>query len=166
MYGLMFRPVKLAPTKLRLTCTGKVRRGRWQGLDQGEPPWLHQLIVLSIGWAGLFHPALDPQLTNMVPQSTIFGCWPLVLFWVLAIFFSALTSIPSHLATQFTYCTSFPFLPTVKNPFTCLLCILSWLNLYHLTKCFSSWLNFYLSTNLFYCLATTLAINNSFLLHE
>jgi hypothetical protein len=36
MYGLMFRPVKLAPTKLRLTCTGKVRRGRWQGLDQGE----------------------------------------------------------------------------------------------------------------------------------
>jgi hypothetical protein len=40
-------------------------------VNQHSP--VHQLAILSIGWAAFFHLALDPALTNIVPQSTFFG---------------------------------------------------------------------------------------------
>ncbi len=81
--------------------TQSVRPSASQSVQSGRATeWTsthHQLAVLSIGWAAFSHPALDPTLTNIVPQSTIFGCWPLAFFSFF--FFSTLASIlPSHLA--------------------------------------------------------------------
>ncbi len=47
----------------------------------GWPGWTsthqwHQLAVLSIGWAPFFHPAPDPELINIVPQSTFWSHLP------------------------------------------------------------------------------------------
>jgi hypothetical protein len=40
-------------------------------VNQHSP--VHQLAILSVGWAAFFYLALDHALTNIVPQSTIFG---------------------------------------------------------------------------------------------
>jgi len=32
---------------------------------------MHQLMILSIRWAAIFHPAADPAVTNIVPQSCV-----------------------------------------------------------------------------------------------
>jgi hypothetical protein len=32
---------------------------------------MHQLVILSIRWAAIFHPAADPAVTNIVPQSSV-----------------------------------------------------------------------------------------------
>jgi hypothetical protein len=50
-------------------------------VNQHSP--VHQLAILSIGWAAFFHLALDPALINIVPQSTFFGYWPSTLFWTI-----------------------------------------------------------------------------------
>jgi hypothetical protein len=33
---------------------------------------MHQLVVLSLGWAAFFHLVPGPALTNFVPQSSFF----------------------------------------------------------------------------------------------
>ncbi len=66
----------------------KERIGGWKayttkrGPEWTAPPWLHQLAVLSIGSASFCHHAPDSQLTNIVPLSTFFSCWPLVSFFL------------------------------------------------------------------------------------
>ncbi len=35
-----------------------------------QHPPMHQLAILSIGWAAFFHPTPDPELIDIVPQST------------------------------------------------------------------------------------------------
>jgi len=34
---------------------------------------MHQLAILSMGWAAFSHPIPDPALTHIAPQSTFFG---------------------------------------------------------------------------------------------
>jgi len=48
-----------------------------------QPLWLHQLAVLSIGWAGWFvsFSSASLPLTNIVPQSIFFGCWLSTIFF-------------------------------------------------------------------------------------
>jgi len=51
-----------------------------------QPPWLHQLAILSIRWAGWFTSLsftslLYLTLTNILPQSIFFGYWPLTIFF-------------------------------------------------------------------------------------
>jgi len=44
---------------------------------------MHQLTVLFVGWVAFFHWDPDPALTNIVPQSTFFGCSPSTFFFPL-----------------------------------------------------------------------------------
>jgi hypothetical protein len=157
-----------------------------------QPPWLHQLVVLSIGWVFCLHPAPDAQVTNIVPQATFFSCWSLVFFF-LALFLSPdlqttlPPSYPTNLAILFTYVLSLPtnynqppYLLTLypfkakSLPFD-KISISSWLNLYLLAKLFSSsvkplfidktfllWLNLYLLVKIFYCVAKPLLISKTF----
>jgi len=49
-----------------------------------QPPWLHQLVILSIGcagWFAYFSLTSLPYITNILPQSIFFGCWPLTIFF-------------------------------------------------------------------------------------
>jgi len=39
-----------------------------------QHPPMHQLVILSMGWAVFLHPVPDPALTNIVSHSTFFGC--------------------------------------------------------------------------------------------
>jgi hypothetical protein len=39
-----------------------------------QPPWLHQLAILSIGMGYVFHLPLYLTLTNVLLQSIFFGC--------------------------------------------------------------------------------------------
>jgi hypothetical protein len=41
-------------------------------MNQHRP--MHQLVILSMGWAVFLHPVPDPALTNIVSHSTFFGC--------------------------------------------------------------------------------------------
>jgi hypothetical protein len=61
-----------------------------------QPPRLHQLAVLSTGWATFFHPVPDTPLTNIGAQSNLFSCWPLTFLF-------------SHYFLNLTY---LPYLPT------------------------------------------------------
>jgi hypothetical protein len=88
---------KLSPVKLSIY-KRKWIGNRWLSLHESWPlighasqlinlkinPWLHRLAVLSIGWlddSSLFHSPLYLTLTNILPQSIFFGCWPLTFFF-------------------------------------------------------------------------------------
>ncbi len=96
-----------------------------------QHPPVHQLAVLSIRWAAFLHPVSDPVLTNILPQSTSFGCSSLTLlppfcFWV---FFLN----PAHTTLQPSYIIDLHVGLTYQPP-NYLPSIFSWLNLYLLAK--------------------------------
>jgi len=76
---------------------------------------MHQLVILSIRWAAIFHPAADPAVTNIVPQSSVNQRFrkPLLVadlwLFIFGPFFSQ--SCPSyypHLDTLLTYILAQP----------------------------------------------------------
>jgi hypothetical protein len=75
----------------------------WKLARVNQPPWLHQLAVLSIGWAGWFASFSFTSLPYVNQHSTTVNLFWLLTFdhlFFIAIFFSTLTSIlPTHLAT-------------------------------------------------------------------
>jgi hypothetical protein len=74
-----------------------------------QPPWLYQLAVLSIGWAGwlsFFHSPFYLMLTNIQPQSIFFGWWSLTIFFFHCQFFP---NPAFHTTHQPTYPTDLNF---------------------------------------------------------
>jgi hypothetical protein len=85
-----------------------------------EHPWMHQLVILPMGWATFSHLIPNPALTHITPQSTFFGCWPLIFilswsfFWVnffaqpWLISYHLPPIYPSHIGTLLTYILALP----------------------------------------------------------
>jgi hypothetical protein len=104
---------------------------------------VHQLAVLSIGWAAFLHPVRNPVLTQHCATVNLFGLLTFDPFCFFGCFFlnpDHTTLQPNHpgsLATLLTYYIIDLHLHSTCRPLTYLLSIFSWLNLYLLAKLFS-----------------------------
>jgi hypothetical protein len=106
------------------------------------------------------------HLSNIINFYFIVDLWFILYF--LAFFPPTLTSIlPSHLVTLLTQLPysliSWPYLPTITNPLTYLLSILSWLNLYLLKKLHLSLVKPLPLAKPFYSMAKPLFLGKTFI---
>jgi len=77
------------------------------GAKVNQHPPVHQLAVLSMGWAAFFHSVSNPMLTQHCNTVNFLGCWLLTLFICWVFFFNPDHTIfqpnhPSSLATLLT----------------------------------------------------------------
>jgi hypothetical protein len=119
-----------------------------------QHPPVHQLDVLSIGWALFFHPVPDPVLTQHCTSQPFWAADLWLSFYLLGVFFFlTLTSLPSNLVTLIPsihyWFTSWLYLltPYLSTFYFSMAKLLSWLNLFLLKGSFNySSLNLYLLT--------------------
>jgi len=62
-----------------------------------QHPPLHQLAILSIGWAACLHPVPDPVLTQHCTTVNLFGLLTFDPFYFWDVFFPMLTILSSNL---------------------------------------------------------------------
>jgi hypothetical protein len=88
-----------------------------------QPPWLHQLALLSTGWVTFLHPVTDTMVTNIGAESNLFSCWPLIFSYWSLFFQPDLALPPTYLPT---------YLPIYQSTFF-IIYILACLHTYLLT---------------------------------
>ncbi len=127
----------------------------------GHPP-MHQLAVLSMGWASVFHLASISQLVLVPDLSFILRLCFFLKFDIHTTFGPSYHTDLTILLTQLSYLPTnnspLPptYLPSIFSLTQSLLSkekafIFSWLNLFLGKTYIFSWLNLYLLTKIIYC---------------